>query len=513
MPGGGETANGALAEPQARPGAAWGLSTPPVSARPAPSAPERIEPGSAEWASGTFASVDRQGFPTPLGEAGPADAGTGFPSLAERGFPPVSRSVTETHWPGTEVAPDAAPDHGTRSHRRPAADPGRSIPVTGAAPGGPIARPGAVDNETGLDDSTNPDLVPGATRSGRSEAAAAVADAPAKQGRRDQKPPKQKRKRRVRGQAGDAPGTDEAAMPGSSADAPAAAAAAVAAAAVASPGAVPSQLPPAPPSDPQRTSAQPPAAKAPAAEPPAAEPSADQPAARPAATESVAGAKVAREPGRSRAGRRTSRRRSRRVYAAVGGVVVIAGAAVAFEMLQGGGPAGPAHQIVAPQRIGSYAQAPALAASMKAAQVRRSIVTQSNGEASNVVAAVYESSASQPSSHSSTGPGGSSSSPAVPAGLGTSQIVLFIGGNLTGTSPSSFITSFIGKLPGAVTTAAGPLGGEAACVPSAGGNPAECAWADNDTFGLVTSPTLDARALASELRQMRLQVELRVHPR
>ena len=92
-----------------------------------------------------------------------------------------------------------------------------------------------------------------------------------------------------------------------------------------------------------------------------------------------------------------------------------------------------------------------------------------------------------------------------------SQIVLFIGGNLSGTSASSFITSFIGKLPGAVTTAAGPLGGEAACVPSAGGNPAECAWADNDTFGLVASPTLDAQALASELRQMRLQVEHRTH--
>ena len=154
---------------------------------------------------------------------------------------------------------------------------------------------------------------------------------------------------------------------------------------------------------------------------------------------------------------------------------------------------------------------------MKAAQVRHTIVAQSNGEASNVVAAVYESTASQSSpsaspspGHGSTGAAGASgASPSAPDG--TSQIVLFIGGNLSGTSASSFITSFIGKLPGAVTTAAGPLGGEAACVPSAGGNPAECAWADNDTFGLVASPTLDAQALASELRQMRLQVEHRTH--
>lgn len=209
------------------------------------------------------------------------------------------------------------------------------------------------------------------------------------------------------------------------------------------------------------------------------------------------------------------------MYAAAGGVVVIAGAAVAFEMLQGGGPSGPAHQILTPARIGTYVQAPALAASMKAAQVRHSIVAQSNGEASNVVAAVYESTASQASpspspspGHGSTGAGGAGSSSASPdAPDGTSQIVLLIGGNLSGTSATSFITSFIGKLPGAVTTAAGPLGGEAACVPSAGGNPAECAWADNDTFGLVASPTLDAQALASELRQMRIQVEHRTHRR
>ena len=192
------------------------------------------------------------------------------------------------------------------------------------------------------------------------------------------------------------------------------------------------------------------------------------------------------------------------MYAAVGGVLVIAGAAVTFEALHGGTPPGPAHQIVTPQRIGSYAQAPALAATVRAAQVRRAIVTQSNGEASNVVAAVYESTVSQPSASPSPAAGtGSAAGPAV------TQIVLFIGGNLSGTSASSFISSFIGRLD-AAPTSAGPLGGEAACVPSSGGNPAECAWADNDTFGVVTSSTLGAQALASELRQMRPQVERRV---
>jgi thiamine monophosphate kinase len=118
---------------------------------------------------------------------------------------------------------------------------------------------------------------------------------------------------------------------------------------------------------------------------------------------------------------------------------------------------------------------------MKASQLRQSIVSTSSGEASHVVDAVYENS--------------------------SQQIVAFVGGNITGSSPSSFINSFIGRLPDAVTTSAGPLGGEAACVPSVAGRPAECAWADNDTFGLVLSPTLDASALAQEMRQIRPQVE------
>jgi hypothetical protein len=167
---------------------------------------------------------------------------------------------------------------------------------------------------------------------------------------------------------------------------------------------------------------------------------------------------------------------------------VVAVSALAFEFLPSG--SGPVHVISTPERLGAYTQAPALAKSMRAAQLRENIVAQSSGEASHVVDAVYE---------DSTG----SVAKSAP------EIILFIGGNLSGSSASSFITSFIGRLPGAVTTAAGSLGGAAACVPSISGRPAECAWADNDTFGLVASPTLGAQALANELRQVRAQVEHR----
>jgi hypothetical protein len=83
---------------------------------------------------------------------------------------------------------------------------------------------------------------------------------------------------------------------------------------------------------------------------------------------------------------------------------------------------------------------------------------------------------------------------------------LFVGGNLSG-SAGSFISSLTGLLDGAFVTSAGSLGGQSACVPSANGDPAECAWADNDTFGFVTSPTLSAAALGNELREIRPLVE------
>jgi hypothetical protein len=165
--------------------------------------------------------------------------------------------------------------------------------------------------------------------------------------------------------------------------------------------------------------------------------------------------------------------------------VVAVAAGAAFELMPSSGPA---HVIATPARMGSYVQAPALAASMKAAQLRDNIVSQSSGEVSHVAAAVYE---------DSTGPAAKSGP----------EIVLLIGGNLSGSSANSFITSFMGSLPGAATAAAGSLGGAAACVPSVAGRPAECVWADNDTFGLLASPTLGVQALANELRQMRPQVE------
>ena len=178
-----------------------------------------------------------------------------------------------------------------------------------------------------------------------------------------------------------------------------------------------------------------------------------------------------------------------KVFAIAGAAAVVAagaGAVVVFSKSGGGG--GPDHTVTTPATLGSFTQQPRLAVQMGAAALRRQIIRESAGEAQNVVYQVYQ-----------NGAGSSGSS--------EPQIILFIGGNLSGTSASSFISTFTAKLPGAVTTSAGPLGGAAACVPSVDGRVAECVWADNDTFGVVASQTLGPAGLASEMRQMRPLVE------
>lgn len=175
---------------------------------------------------------------------------------------------------------------------------------------------------------------------------------------------------------------------------------------------------------------------------------------------------------------------------AIGIAVAAAGAASVIvthpSLLRAGGPK---HTIAAPEKLLTYTQAPALAQGMGANALRAEILRKGHGEASHVVDAVYEDNAR---TGSKTGP----------------LIILFIGGNLAG-SASSFISSFTGMVPGAFVTSPGSLGGQAACVPGSAGRPAECAWADNDTFGLFSSPTLSASALGAQMRSMRPVVEHR----
>jgi hypothetical protein len=169
---------------------------------------------------------------------------------------------------------------------------------------------------------------------------------------------------------------------------------------------------------------------------------------------------------------------------AVGVVVVTVGA-----LLLGG--SGPAHALVTPAKLGAWVRKPQLEQQMNAKDLQQQVVAKSAGQASHVVDAVYEA--------NSKAAGGTSP-----------QVILFIGGHLSGVSPTGFITSFTDQFKGALSTGAGSMGGRAACVNAQGnvaGNVALCTWADNDTFGLVASPTMDAAQLGAQMRAIRPDVE------
>jgi hypothetical protein len=179
---------------------------------------------------------------------------------------------------------------------------------------------------------------------------------------------------------------------------------------------------------------------------------------------------------------KTRRRGLRRPRTLVVGICGVAAAgALVTVLLPGSSPA--SHSISVPTRLAGFMQEPSLATSAGATALRSQIVGSGGSEARHVVDAVYEAGAK--------------------SGV---EIVLFVGGNLAG-SGVSFIASLSQALPGAFTANPGSLHGQAVCAPSRPGQPAECAWADNDTFGVLVSPGLTATALAAELRQMRPGIE------
>jgi hypothetical protein len=193
-----------------------------------------------------------------------------------------------------------------------------------------------------------------------------------------------------------------------------------------------------------------------------------------------------------RLGRRRGRSRDHRLWLALLGVLVAAAAAI-FGILKFEFPShsGPAHAMQTPTRIGSYVRTVDMEKETKVNELRAEVIKMSSGQASNVQSAVYESGNSAAGS--------------------TEQIVMFIGGHLANAAPASSIASFTQKFAGASVVSAGALGGQAACVEEAPGTSdsvAMCVWFDNDSFGEIVSPTMNATSLADVMRTMRPSLEI-----
>ena len=191
-------------------------------------------------------------------------------------------------------------------------------------------------------------------------------------------------------------------------------------------------------------------------------------------------------------GRRRGRSSDHRLWLALGGVVVVAAAAiVGIVKFEFPSHSGPAHTMTIPTKIGPYTRTVDLEHQAGVAALKQKVISMSSGSASHVVSAVYE------SGKASAG--------------NTAQIIMFIGGHLANADPAASITSFTQQFRGAQVVSAGALGGKAVCVQdgTAANSVAMCAWFDNDSFGEVVSPTMNASALANAMRTIRPSVEVR----
>ena len=191
-------------------------------------------------------------------------------------------------------------------------------------------------------------------------------------------------------------------------------------------------------------------------------------------------------------GRRRGRSNDHRLWLGLGGVVIVAAAAITgivkFEFPS---HSGPAHTMVIPTKIGTYVRTVDLEKQVGLSQLRDDVIKMSSGQASDVKSAVYE------SGNSAAG--------------NTEQIMMFIGGHLANADPAASIVGFTQKFPGAHVASAGSMGGKAACVQegtTTSNSRSLCVWFDNDSFGEIVSPTMNATALANAMRTVRPSVEL-----
>jgi hypothetical protein len=170
------------------------------------------------------------------------------------------------------------------------------------------------------------------------------------------------------------------------------------------------------------------------------------------------------------------------------GVIGVAAAGAIAGILTSGFHGAAVHTVVTPAALGSYTWVPDLAENMPA--LTDKVATVSSGQASDIRARTYEKPA---------------------AGGIAPQLLMVIGGHLTGTSPASSITTLTHLYPSAHVVPAGPMGGSAACFEEEAGTAASvaiCAWFDNDSFGILASPTLSGANLATLMVQDRPLIEL-----
>jgi hypothetical protein len=182
---------------------------------------------------------------------------------------------------------------------------------------------------------------------------------------------------------------------------------------------------------------------------------------------------------------------------ALGAIAVVAAGAIGGVLMKYvfAGPSGPPHDIVAGQTVDGYNRSANLEKQLQISSETAQVASNSGGQASHVVGAVYEQGLSAPD--------------------GSQPYFMFVGGSLVNSDPSASIANFKQIYPGAEVVSAGSLGGEAACTTASsvvsamnGERVSMCVWFDNDTFGTLVSPTMTTANLAATMDAVRPSLEL-----
>lgn len=198
-------------------------------------------------------------------------------------------------------------------------------------------------------------------------------------------------------------------------------------------------------------------------------------------------------PVRRSAGRRRGRSSDHRLWIGLVGVVAVTAGAI-FGILKVTAPhsAGPAHTLGMPQRIGIFSQDPSQGKKLGLAGFTQRFAQL--GHTTDTMSAAF-------------------SAAKTASGL-PSSVMMVIEGHLANDNAVDSMKDFMKSYPGAVAVPAGPLGGQAACVSlnTAQGPMAMCAWFDNDTIGMVMSPTVAAHELANSMPSFRSAVEVVANP-
>jgi hypothetical protein len=192
-----------------------------------------------------------------------------------------------------------------------------------------------------------------------------------------------------------------------------------------------------------------------------------------------------------RGGRRRGRSGDRKQWMALGAIAVVAAGAIGGVLMKYvfSGPSGPAHTVVAPNKVDAFTREPNLEKQFKVGQLRDEVMKLSGGQATDLQSGVYQQGSGAPGSNT--------------------QIYMFVGGHLASANPQASIDNFVQTYRGKVVSA-GPLGGEVACAEATnnGESVATCVWFDNDSFGELVSPTMTPAKLATTLASVRPNLEL-----